>query len=145
MAFRWTLWAYYELMILAQKGTFTYGHEVAYFNIIEWATYFQSRNKYVPAERCYDIRNFIPYNFAFLTVRWLLLWKRFIHSQILPFHKFIPETLLCIEKKCMLMCTYSHKLEEMALNLLENHIFQYTETPPTSQKADNIRSVPNII
>ena len=32
-------------------------------------------------------------------------------------------------KKCTLMCTYSHKLEEMALNLLENHIFQYTKTP----------------
>ena len=52
----------------------------------------------------------------------------------------------CVWKKCTLMCTYSHKLEEMALNLLEKSpFFNILKPPPTLQKADNIRSFPHLI
>ena len=61
----------------------------------------------------------------------------------MSFEKVIPQTLLCIAK----MHTYvyiSALTLDMTLNLLKNHIFQYTETPPISQKPDNIRGFPNI-
>ena len=62
----------------------------------------------------------------------------------MSFHKFIPETLLYLGIVHSYVYATAYSLE-MSLNMLEIRPFQYTETPPTSQKLDNIRSFPNIL
>ena len=78
-----------------------------------------------------------------LVVAMVTLQEAYILRSCLFINLFLK--LCFVWKKYTLMCPYSYKLEEMALNLLENHIFNILKPPPTSQKADNIRSFPNII